>query len=98
MYTNSSNRLESHAFACLAFGVIGDAMGTPTENLEPAEIEQRFGWGDWFEDDETDDTIMRGLIASALIRTGGYADADHWAEEWRDKHDAIFGRKVARVF
>jgi ADP-ribosylglycohydrolase len=82
----------------LVFGVIGDAMGTPTENLEPAEIEQRFGWVDSFEGDGTDDTIMRDLIASALIRTGGYADADNWAEEWREQHHAIFGSKVGRFF
>lgn len=44
MYTSVADRLENHAFACLAYGVIGDAMGTPTENLEPAEIEARFGW------------------------------------------------------
>jgi ADP-ribosylglycohydrolase len=93
-----SSRFETHTLACLVFGVIGDAMGTPTENLEPAEIERRFGWVDWFEGDGTDDTIMRDLISAALIRTGGYADADHWAEEWRDQHEAIFGGKVGRFF
>ena len=98
MLTATASRFEAHVLACLVFGVIGDAMGTPTENLEPAEIEQRFGWVDWFEGDGTDDTIMRDLVASALIRTGGYADADHWAEEWRDRHDAIFGSKVGRFF
>jgi ADP-ribosylglycohydrolase len=97
MPTNTS-RFERHAQACLTFGVIGDAMGTPTENLEPAEIEQRFGWVDWFEGDGTDDTIMRDLIAAALIRTGGYANADNWAEEWRDRHQTIFGSKVGRFF
>jgi ADP-ribosylglycohydrolase len=98
MYTNAANRLESHAFACLAYGVIGDAMGTPTENLEPAQIEERFGWVESFEGDGTDDTIMRDLLAAALIRTGGFADADSWAEEWRDQRDAIFGNKVGRFF
>ncbi|WP_375783705.1 ADP-ribosylglycohydrolase family protein [Bradyrhizobium sp. Pha-3] len=98
MQASTSSRFETHVLACLTFGVIGDAMGTPTENLEPAEIERRFGWVDSFEGDGTDDTIMRDLIASALIRTGGYADADHWAEEWRDRHDLIFGSKVGRFF
>ena len=98
MPADISSRFERHALACLAFGVIGDAMGTPTENLEPAEIEQRFGWVDTFEGDGTDDTIMRDLIAAALIRTGGYANADNWAEEWRDQHQAIFGSKVGRFF
>src|SRR5258707_10618886 len=98
MYINTANRLESHAFACLAYGVIGDAMGTPTENLEPAQIEERFGWVESFEGDGTDDTIMRDLLAAALIRTGGFADADSWAEQWREQHDAIFGDKVGRFF
>ena len=98
MYTNAASQLESHAFACLAYGVIGDAMGTPTENLEPAQIEERFGWVESFEGDGTDDTIMRDLLAAALIRTGGFADADGWAEEWRDQRDAIFGSKVGRFF
>jgi ADP-ribosylglycohydrolase len=98
MLTNTPSRFETHTLACLMFGVIGDAMGTPTENLEPAEIERRFGWVDSFEGDGTDDTIMRDLIAAAVIRTNGYADADNWAEEWRDQHQAIFGSKVGRFF
>jgi ADP-ribosylglycohydrolase len=98
MYTSVADRLENHAFACLAYGVIGDAMGTPTENLEPAEIEARFGWVESFEGDGTDDTIMRDLLAAALIRTGGFADADSWAEQWREQQDVIFGSKVGRFF
>jgi ADP-ribosylglycohydrolase len=98
MYSNAASRLESHAFACLAYGVIGDAMGTTTENLEPEQIEESFGWVETFEGDGTDDTIMRDLLAAALIRTGGYADADSWAEEWHRQRDAIFGSKVGRFF
>lgn len=98
MRVEAVSKLESHTFACLAFGVIGDAMGTPTENLEPAQIEERFGWVDSFEGDGTDDSIMRDLIAAALIRTNGYADADSWAVQWREQHSAIFGEKVGRFF
>jgi ADP-ribosylglycohydrolase len=98
MLARNSSRFETHTLSCLVFGVIGDAMGTPTENLEPAEIERRFGWVDSFEGDGTDDTILRDMIASALIRTGGYANADDWAHEWREQHQAIFGSKVGRFF
>src|ERR1700754_528340 len=98
MLIDTASRFEAHVLACLTFGVIGDAMGTPTENLEPAEIEKRFGWVDTFAGDGTDDTIMRDLIAAALVRTHGYANADNWAEEWRDQHQAIFGSKVGRFF
>jgi ADP-ribosylglycohydrolase len=98
MHEPAASRLESHAFACLSFGVIGDAMGTPTENLKPAQIEEKFGWVDSFEGDGTDDSIMRDLIAAALIRTHGYADADSWAVQWREQNNAIFGEKVGRFF
>jgi ADP-ribosylglycohydrolase len=90
--------LEQHAFACLAFGVIGDAMGSPTELLEPEEIEQRFGWVDSFEGDGTDDVIMRDLLAEAMLKTGGYATADDWAAEWKENHAIILGEKSNRFF
>jgi ADP-ribosylglycohydrolase len=90
--------LTDRAFGCLAGGVIGDAMGTPTENLEPDEIEKRYGWVDDFEGDGTDDSIMKCLLADALIRTDGYANADDWAAEWVRNHGQIFGTKVGRFF
>ena len=89
-----TDQLELGAFASLAFGVVG----TPTENLEPAEIDARFGWVETFEGDGTDDSIMRNLIADALIATGGYADADDWAAQWMHQHKEIFGQKVGRFF
>src|SRR5260370_1556073 len=93
-----TDQLELGAFASLAFGVVGDAMGTPTENLEPAQIEARFGWVETFEGDGHDDSTMRNLMADALIATGGYADADDWASEWMRQHKEIFGQKVGRFF
>ncbi len=96
--TLKTDQLELGAFASLAFGVVGDAMGTPTENLEPAQIEEKFGWVETFEGDGTDDSIMRNLIADALITTGGYANADDWANEWMGQYNEIFGQKVGRFF
>ncbi len=90
--------LERHALACLAFGVVGDAMGSPTELLEPEEIERRFGWVESFQGDGTDDTIMRDLLAAAVIETGGFANADDWAEQWRRHRESIFGDKQERFF
>ena len=89
-----TDQLELGAYASLAFGVVGDAMGTPTENLEPEQIDAKFGWVETFEGDGTDDSIMRNLIADALIATGGYADADDWASEWMRQHKEIFGQKI----
>lgn len=98
MQANAADRLQGRAYGCLVFGVIGDAMGTPTENLEPEQIEAKFGWVETFEGDGTDDSIMRDLIGAALIRTQGYANADDWATQWREQHSAIFGSKVGRFF
>lgn len=92
------SRLEQHAFACLSFGVIGDAMGSPTELQEPEEIERRYEWVDGFEGDGTDDVIMRDLLAAALIKTRGYATSDDWAAEWKASHSVIFGEKTNRFF
>ncbi len=73
-------------------------MGSPTELLEPHEIERRFGWIETVETDGTDDTIMRDLLAAAMIKTGGYATADDWAAEWRGHQADIVGEKVERFF
>jgi ADP-ribosylglycohydrolase len=96
--SGAARSLEARAFACLAFGVVGDAMGTPTEALEPAEIEARFGWVDSFEGDGTDDTLMCKLLIDALVETGGRANSDDWARKWLDNQPLIFGEKMGRFF
>ncbi|MBN9245527.1 MAG: ADP-ribosylglycohydrolase family protein [Mesorhizobium sp.] len=98
MSSTEPSPLEKHALACLAFGVIGDAMGSATELQEPEEIERRFGWVDSFEGDGTDDVIMRDLLAEALMETGGNANADDWAAQWLKHRDRIFGEKSNRFF
>lgn len=72
---------EGRAYACLIAGLIGDAMGTPTENLEPEEIERRFGWVTTCEGPGTDDSLMKDLLCNALLATNGYATADDWASQ-----------------
>jgi ADP-ribosylglycohydrolase len=98
MSIDGLSTLERHALACLGFGVIGDAMGTPTELLEPDEIERRFGWVDNFEGEGTDDSILRDLLAAAMIKTRGYATADDWAAEWQLHRSSIFGDKIDKFF
>ena len=58
--------LEGKAYACLLAGLVGDAMGTPTENLEPEQIERQFGWVREFEGPGTDDSLMKDLLSMAL--------------------------------
>jgi len=76
---------------------VGDAMGAPTEGLEPIEIRERFGWVNDFAGDGTDDSLMATMLANALVGTEGRAGADDWAAQWleesisvREKQDKFF--------
>ncbi|MCG8547676.1 MAG: ADP-ribosylglycohydrolase family protein [Alphaproteobacteria bacterium] len=73
-------------------------MGAPTESLEPEEIERRFGWVETFDGDGTDDSILRDLLAEAIVASGGYATADDWAAAWLNERALIFGEKVTKFF
>jgi ADP-ribosylglycohydrolase len=53
------------ALGCLWGGIIGDAMGTPTENLTYQEVEARFGWVSDFDSDG------RSAWAGAEARASG---------------------------
>ncbi|MFH1085296.1 MAG: ADP-ribosylglycohydrolase family protein, partial [Chloroflexota bacterium] len=91
-------RFYDKVLGCLLGGLIGDAMGTPTEGQDYREIERTLGWVENFSGDGTDDTVMRNLLCEALVRTGGYATLDDWAAVWLDHWDALFGAKVSKFF
>ena len=90
--------LYDKALGCLLGGLIGDAIGTPTEGKHYRDIEAQYGWVNDFDCDGTDDTVMKTLLAEALIRTEGYATLDDWAQAWLDSWDAIFGPKLNKFF
>lgn len=94
----SRESILSKAHSCLLGGLIGDAMGTPTENLEPDAIAEKYGWVDDFSGDGTDDSILKYLLCDALIATDGYATADDWAAAWLDRRAMITGPKQNRFF
>jgi len=93
-----STVLYRRALGCLMGGLIGDAMGEPAEGKDYGEIEERFGWITDFDCDGTDDTMMKYLLAEALVRTDGYATRDDWAMVWLDGWDTIFGAKESKFF
>jgi ADP-ribosylglycohydrolase len=66
--------------------------------MDYQQIGSRFGWVDDFSGDGTDDTVMKVLLAEALIRSGGYATLDDWAQVWLDNWQAIFGPKLGKFF
>jgi ADP-ribosylglycohydrolase len=87
------DELQGRAYACLLAGLIGDAMGTPTENLEPDEVESRFGWVREFTGPGTDDSLMKDLLSAALVATDGYATADDWAAQITAQQSLIRERR-----
>ena len=94
----SGSRLYDKCLGALVGGVIGDALGAPSEGKSPDEIDARFGWLDDFDSGGTDDTILRDILARTLIRTSGYATIDDWADDWMAAWDEIFGPKQQRFF
>jgi ADP-ribosylglycohydrolase len=90
--------LQDRAVGAMLGGLVGDAMGSPTENMEPDEIEAAFGWVDGFEGAGTDDSAMRALLCEALIVTDGYATADDWADQWIRTPETFAGPMRSRFF
>ena len=86
---NPHSQLFDKVLGCLAGGVIGDAMGTPTEKLTYQQIQERFGWVTTFSGDGTDDSLLKHILCETLERTDGHATADLWAEDWL-RNEAVF--------
>jgi len=86
------------AAGTLVGGLIGDAIGTPTEGMSYTDIESKYGWVDDFDCDGTDDTIMKYLLAETLISSDGFASYDDWAQTWLDNWESIFGDKKGKFF
>ena len=93
----SATILYKKTLGCLLGGLIGDAMGTPAEGKDYRDIDKQLGWIDDFNSDGTDDTVMKNLLAEALIRTKGYATLDDWAKVWLEVYEETFGRKGKKV-
>jgi ADP-ribosylglycohydrolase len=96
--TMHSTIIYKKALGCLLGGLIGDAIGTPTEGMRYPAIEEKYGWVADFDCDGTDDTVMKYLLAEALIRSNGHATYDDWAQVWLDQWHEIFGDKVGKFF
>jgi ADP-ribosylglycohydrolase len=90
--------LYDHALGCMLGGLIGDAIGTPTEGMDYPDITAKYGWVADFDCDGTDDTVMKVLLTRALVRTDGYATLDDWAAVWLDNWQDIFSSKMAKFF
>jgi len=81
-------------YGCLIGGLIGDAMGGPTEGMHYTDIGNRFGritcmlgYGGKPAGHATDDSALKHMLCKAIIRKGGSPDCEDWAEVWREDMD-----------
>jgi ADP-ribosylglycohydrolase len=94
----ASNAFGDRVLGCLLGGLVGDAMGTPTENMEPVDIARQFGWVATAAGAGTDDTAMRAILCDALLATDGYAGPDDWADQWVAHADVFTGALRPKFF
>jgi ADP-ribosylglycohydrolase len=93
-----STPLYKKTLGCLLGGLIGDAMGTPTEGKDYKFIDENHGWVSDFSGDGTDDTVMKNLLSEALVKTDGYATLDDWGRVWIENQNAFTGEKRNKFF
>ena len=82
----AADRLTDKIYGCLLGGLIGDAMGAPTEGMHYRQIIERFGPEGVtdFEGVGTDDTAIRGQLIDAIYKSDGHPTVDHFAQSFAD--------------
>ena len=85
----ATDRLTDKIYGCLLGGLIGDAMGAPTEGMHYRQIIEKFGPEGVtdFEGVGTDDTAIRGQLIDAIFKSDGHPTVDHFAQSFRDFRD-----------
>lgn len=71
--------LTDKIYACLAGGLIGDAMGAPVENWDYHKIQETYGWLQEFSGDGTDDSAIKLILCDAIVTHNGDVTADEFA-------------------
>ena len=90
-------------YGCLLGGIIGDAMGAPTEGMHYERIYEEFG-ADGVSDFEgvgTDDTAIRNQLIDAIFKSDGYPTVDHFAQsflDFKDQHRRLWFFPVQSAF
>jgi ADP-ribosylglycohydrolase len=76
--------LEEKIYGCLLGGLIGDAMGAPTEGKTYQQIEEQYGPQGVtdFSGVGTDDTAIREQLIDAIFKTGGDVTCDDFARSF----------------
>src|SRR5229473_6669681 len=79
-HTNASPSLRSRIRGCLLGGLIGDAMGAPSEGKTYQQIAETFGEVTDFEGAGTDDTAIRLILIDAIVTSRGHPRVDDFAD------------------
>jgi len=85
--------LFDRTYGCLLGGIIGDAMGAPTEGKTYEQIQKKFGEVTDFEGTGTDDTAIKHILCQALVEGGGHVNCDSFADAFlknEDKYDLFY--------
>ncbi|MCY4652033.1 MAG: ADP-ribosylglycohydrolase family protein [Dehalococcoidia bacterium] len=84
-----TDKLTDKIYGCLLGGLIGDAMGAPTEGMHYRQIIEKFGPEGVtdFEGVGTDDTAIRGQLIDAIYKSDGHPTVDHFAQSFADFRD-----------
>src|SRR5258708_3021084 len=79
-HPNATSSLRSRMRGCLLGGLIGDAMGAPTEGKTYQQIAETFGEVTDFEGAGTDDTAIRLILIDAIVTSRGHPRVDDFAD------------------
>src|SRR5229473_1445773 len=79
-HTNATPSLQSRIRGCLLGGLIGDAMGAPSEGKTYQQIAETFGEVTDFEGAGTDDTAIRLILIDAIVTSRGHPRVDDFAD------------------
>jgi len=91
---------------CLVGGLVGDAMGGPSEGMHYKDIGNRFGKITRMMDyrgrpagHATDDSALKHMLCKAILRKGGTPSCEDWAAVWKEDMDPnMFFTPVANSF
>lgn len=81
-------------YGCLIGGLVGDAMGGPSEGMHYKEIESKFGkithmmnYRGKPAGHATDDSALKHMLCKAIIRKQRRPNCEEWAHIWKEDMD-----------
>jgi len=82
----ATDRLSDKIYGCLMGGLIGDAMGAPTEGMHYQKIIEKYGPNGVadFDGVGTDDTAIREQLIDAVFKSNGHPTVDHFGQSFLD--------------